>query len=260
MGTPAFMPPEQARGLWAEVDAQSDLWAVGATLFTCLTGRLVHDAETMNKVLIAAMTVPARPIGVHRPELPLAVKEVVDRALAFAKGDRWADARAMQDAVREAYRGVRQSAGDPLHELAPAPLTSALPLPSPVVSAPLGPRLVDTQPTPPRADGARRRAARTADRTKLGAAVGTAIGVLLAVILTRFTLPAHASEVASIGGPPPVVAVAQPSPPGPTPGPTGNVLPASGVTLGTAVRPITDRPASSREVRGAPAAARVRGR
>src|SRR5690606_2728497 len=38
MGTPAFMPPEQARGNWAEVDQKSDLWALGATMFTLLTG------------------------------------------------------------------------------------------------------------------------------------------------------------------------------------------------------------------------------
>jgi serine/threonine-protein kinase len=47
LGTPAFMAPEQARGRWDEVDGATDLWAVGATLFTLLTGRLVHEAETL---------------------------------------------------------------------------------------------------------------------------------------------------------------------------------------------------------------------
>src|SRR5262249_15491612 len=36
MGTPGFMPPEQARGRWDEVDARSDLWAVGATVFRAI--------------------------------------------------------------------------------------------------------------------------------------------------------------------------------------------------------------------------------
>src|SRR5262249_26514993 len=45
MGTPAFMPPEQALGNWDAVDARTDLWAVGATLFNLLTGQLVHQAD-----------------------------------------------------------------------------------------------------------------------------------------------------------------------------------------------------------------------
>jgi eukaryotic-like serine/threonine-protein kinase len=59
MGTPAFMPPEQARGVWEEVDARSDLWAVGATMFSLLSGAEVHTGRTGNEILIAAATKPA---------------------------------------------------------------------------------------------------------------------------------------------------------------------------------------------------------
>ena len=45
MGTPAFMSPEQAYGRTHEVDAKSDIWAVGASLFRLLTGRHVHLGE-----------------------------------------------------------------------------------------------------------------------------------------------------------------------------------------------------------------------
>ncbi len=61
MGTPAFMPPEQARGRWSEVGPRSDLWSLGATMFTLFTGRLVHEAETVNELLLAAMTKTAPP-------------------------------------------------------------------------------------------------------------------------------------------------------------------------------------------------------
>ncbi len=42
MGTPAFMPPEQALGNWDSVDARTDLYAVGSSMFCLLTGRFVH--------------------------------------------------------------------------------------------------------------------------------------------------------------------------------------------------------------------------
>jgi serine/threonine-protein kinase len=109
MGTPAYMAPEQARARWDEVDARTDLWAVGATMFKLLTGRVVHVAETVNEQLLAAMTTPAPPIGTLAPTVPIPVVEVVDKALAFNKEDRWPDARSMQRAIREAYRVI---AGD----------------------------------------------------------------------------------------------------------------------------------------------------
>jgi len=106
MGTPAYMAPEQARARWEEVDGRTDLWAVGATMFKLLTGRVVHVAETVNEQLLAAMTEPAPPIGTLAPTVPIPVVEIVDRALAFNKQDRWPDARHMQQAVRDAYRAI----------------------------------------------------------------------------------------------------------------------------------------------------------
>ena len=112
MGTPAYMAPEQARARWDEVDARTDLWAVGATMFKLLTGRVVHVADTINEQLLAAMTVPAPPIASLLPTVPIPVVEVVDKALAFSRTDRWTDARTMQQAVRrrptKRSRGYRQ--------------------------------------------------------------------------------------------------------------------------------------------------------
>jgi serine/threonine-protein kinase len=107
MGTPAFMPPEQALGNWDQVDARTDLWAVGASMFTLLTSRFVHEAENVNKLLLAAMTKPARSVRSVDPSLPPAVASIVDRALAFEQRDRWPDAVTMRAAVRQARAGVR---------------------------------------------------------------------------------------------------------------------------------------------------------
>ena len=100
MGTPAFMAPEQARGRWDEVDGQTDLWALGATLFTLLAGEYVHEGETVNETLALAVTQPARSIRALRPDLPPAAAAFIDRSLQYAKPQRFADARAMQAELR----------------------------------------------------------------------------------------------------------------------------------------------------------------
>ena len=105
MGTPAYMPPEQARGRWTDVGPRTDLWAIGATMFTLLTGRLVHEAETVNELLLAAMTKPSPRLASVLPGVSTALAGIVDRALAFAAADRWADAATMQSAVRLVLRG-----------------------------------------------------------------------------------------------------------------------------------------------------------
>jgi serine/threonine protein kinase len=103
MGTPAFTPPEQARGEWNKVDARTDIWALGATMFTLLSGRWVHEADTMAMQLITVATKPAPPLASLSPEVPAHVASIVDRALAFDPADRWPSARDMQTALREAY-------------------------------------------------------------------------------------------------------------------------------------------------------------
>ena len=100
MGTPAFMPPEQARGRWEEVDARSDLWAVGATLFVALSGRALRSAPTANEELLQAMTEPPPPVRSVCPDVPPALADVVDRALSFDRAARWTHAREMQAALR----------------------------------------------------------------------------------------------------------------------------------------------------------------
>lgn len=124
LGTPGFMSPEQARGRWNEVDAQSDLWAVGAVMFAALSGHHVHEAPTVNEQLLAAMTVPARPIRELAADVPEPVALLVDHALAFSKEGRWPNARALREAVRQAYEAV---AGRPLEQ---APRLSIRPPPA----------------------------------------------------------------------------------------------------------------------------------
>lgn len=113
LGTPAFMPPEQARGRWEEVDARSDLWAMGATLFMLLTNRSVReDAGTVNEALSEAISRPVPPIQGIIPELPAPIAAVIDRSLLFDKSARWASARDMRRALSHALEAVDRDASD----------------------------------------------------------------------------------------------------------------------------------------------------
>jgi serine/threonine protein kinase len=104
MGTPAFMAPEHAMAKTEEIGTQTDVWAVGATMFTLATGKLVHEADNTQQLLIKAATTPARPVASLMPAMPKGLAHVIDRALAFEKKNRWPSAAAMQTALREAAR------------------------------------------------------------------------------------------------------------------------------------------------------------
>ena len=109
MGTPSYMAQEQALAHWDDVDARTDLWAVGATMFACLTGRVVHEGRTTNEQLLSAMTKAAPPLRALVPDVHRAVAEVVDRALATERGDRFQSAREFQDALRAAYEAMQNA-------------------------------------------------------------------------------------------------------------------------------------------------------
>jgi serine/threonine-protein kinase len=114
LGTPAFMAPEQALAEAERIDARTDLWAAGATLFTLLSGRLVHEADNAAQLMIKAATQKARPLVAVAPDVPASVAAVVDRALAFDPKERWESAQAMGDALAKAWRDATGEAIPPL--------------------------------------------------------------------------------------------------------------------------------------------------
>lgn len=109
VGTPAFMPPEQARGLWHLVDARSDLWAVGATMFTLLSGRFLHGERTQQEFLMAAASLRAPSLASVTPELPARLVRLVDRVLELDPAERWPDAATMQKAVRRVWNSLQRN-------------------------------------------------------------------------------------------------------------------------------------------------------
>jgi serine/threonine-protein kinase len=108
IGTPQFMPPEQALGRRDAVDPRSDVWGLGATMFTMITGRFVHDdAQSLHEQLMASATRRSPPIRSLAPRVSPAVAVVIDRALELEMSDRWPSAREMQAALRGARAARR---------------------------------------------------------------------------------------------------------------------------------------------------------
>lgn len=116
MGTPAFVAPEQARGHWKLVDHQSDLYSLGASLFTLMTGKLVHEAGSVADMLVLAITRNPPSLREAMPEAPEALVRAIDGALRLKKSERWANAAAMRAALQEGYlalKGIEAAASRP---------------------------------------------------------------------------------------------------------------------------------------------------
>jgi serine/threonine-protein kinase len=157
LGTPAFMAPEQAYGRNEQIDAQTDLFAVGATMFKILAGKSVHGGGTASEILIRAATSPAPPIATVRDGLDPRVAAVIDKALAFEKGQRWEAASAMRAAVRQVSLDLGLAIGkDVLAELiadggavSTAAVSGVAPAPFPPSGHDLPRPLDPTRPTGP---------------------------------------------------------------------------------------------------------------
>ncbi len=103
MGTPAFMAPEQARGDVKHIDARTDIWAAGATLFTALSGCIVHEGANARQVMVRAATIPARSLSSLIPDAPASVVDLLAKALEYDMDARWNSAAAMRDAIAAAH-------------------------------------------------------------------------------------------------------------------------------------------------------------
>ena len=79
VGTARFMSPEQALG--ETVDARSDLYSLGATMFYALTGRPPFEAQNLPAILTQQVSKPAPRLAAVRPEVPTRLAEVVDKCL-----------------------------------------------------------------------------------------------------------------------------------------------------------------------------------
>lgn len=91
-GTPAYMAPEQVRGT-GDLDARVDVYAMGATLFTLLTGRKPFDGPTIYVLTHAVLTAPVPDMRRWNPQLTPGVVGLVEKAMAKDRDQRHRDIR-----------------------------------------------------------------------------------------------------------------------------------------------------------------------
>jgi serine/threonine-protein kinase len=99
VGTPAYMSPEQAAG--GALDARSDLYALGGTMWHALTGRLPYEAGSAVALLAQHAAAPVPPLAAARSGVPPALARAVERCLAKSPDERFPSAEALLDAVAD---------------------------------------------------------------------------------------------------------------------------------------------------------------
>ena len=110
LGTPAYMSPEQAMGLVDQLDGRADLFSVGAMIHALCTGQRINQGRTEAEALIVAATTPVPSVARIAPDLPVEAIQLIDKALAFDRRNRYADALEMQQALLSIMSMLGESA------------------------------------------------------------------------------------------------------------------------------------------------------
>jgi hypothetical protein len=98
MGTPKYMSPEQAAGD-RELDARSDIYALGLVGYAMLTGRPPFDGSSVQEILTQQVTREAPSLRKLLPDLDSSLVTTIDRALKKNSAERWESGAAMSDAL-----------------------------------------------------------------------------------------------------------------------------------------------------------------
>jgi serine/threonine protein kinase len=243
LGTPAFMAPEQARGA-TDIDARVDIYAIGATMYQALTGRLPYDAPSMPALLFAIVEKEPTPIAELRPDIPADLVAVVVRAMAKDRTARFSSAEEMRAALSP-WSGLASVLPHGPISVTAATVYSKPPSSGPPISQQPTPIAVSntapTTPTPVPAESSRRGLSPLAIIVfGVVAIVGIVMGSI--VVLNR---PHGESTIAATPTPTPNPSPNPTPPPTPSPSPSLNPSPNLNPTSPTPPSSQANRPAAS---------------
>lgn len=107
LGTPHYMSPEQVLG--EKADARSDLFSAGVVLYQLLSQTLPFDGETLITVAYKITKTDPTPLDKLRPDLPLSLRRVVDRALKKPRDKRFQSGAEMAEALEQVARELAET-------------------------------------------------------------------------------------------------------------------------------------------------------
>jgi eukaryotic-like serine/threonine-protein kinase len=111
VGTPLYMPPEQARG--EVVDQRADVYAIGAMLYHLLSGEAPYQASSCKKLVgKVAAAAPPRPLEEVASRIPHDLVAIVRKAMAPDKADRYRNARELAEDLKRFQTGKLVAAHD----------------------------------------------------------------------------------------------------------------------------------------------------
>ena len=105
-GKICYMAPEQWLSL--EIDARTDVFALGASLYEALSGRVALKRDSQMEVMKAALAGDVPKLSEVAPSVPAALIEIVERAMATKPEDRFQSAREMSEALERFLSGLAQ--------------------------------------------------------------------------------------------------------------------------------------------------------
>jgi uncharacterized RDD family membrane protein YckC/tRNA A-37 threonylcarbamoyl transferase component Bud32 len=109
VGSPMYMPPEQAMGL--VVDHRADMYSLGCTFYHLLAGKPPFDAKTPVAIVSKHMTEPPVPLRQRAPSVPAKLAAVIDRLLKKEPEDRYPSYDELLEALEAAAPESTQYAG-----------------------------------------------------------------------------------------------------------------------------------------------------
>ena len=108
LGTPQYMSPEQTRG--DRLDGRSDLFTVGIVLYQMLAGQRPFQGDSMVALAMKIANEEPTPLEKLRPDVPPALRRIVERCLAKAPERRWQSGRELAEALGRVQAALDEEA------------------------------------------------------------------------------------------------------------------------------------------------------